>query len=82
MRRIALWLLSTVAAVVLLLSYRTSTMGRPGATAASGSGHGTTRSVRRTPHAGGRHGFSGLGGADPLGPGAGDHHGQRRPIAA
>jgi uncharacterized protein with FMN-binding domain len=33
MRRITLWLLSTVAAVVLLFSYRTSTMGA-GATAA------------------------------------------------
>jgi uncharacterized protein with FMN-binding domain len=45
MRRITLWLLSTVAAVVLLFSYRTSTMGGdPAATAASGSGDGTTTS--------------------------------------
>ena len=35
MRRITLWLLSTVAAVVLLFSYRTSTMG---ATANAGGG--------------------------------------------
>src|SRR5438128_956158 len=34
MRRITLWLLSTVAAVVLLFSYRTSTMGTGTATAA------------------------------------------------
>jgi len=33
MRRIAVWLLSTVAAVVLLFSYRTSTMGTGTATA-------------------------------------------------
>ena len=31
MRRITLWILSTVAAVVLLFSYRTSTMGPAGA---------------------------------------------------
>lgn len=36
MRRITLWLLSTVAAVVLLFSYRTSTMGT-GASASPGS---------------------------------------------
>jgi len=34
MRRITLWLLSTVAALVLLFSYRTSTMGAGGDTAA------------------------------------------------
>ncbi len=39
MRRITLWLLSTVAAVVLLFSYRTSTMGA-GASASSGSSGG------------------------------------------
>ena len=37
MRRITLWLLSTVAAVVLLFSYRTSTVG--------GAGSGTTASA-------------------------------------
>jgi Na+-transporting NADH:ubiquinone oxidoreductase subunit NqrC len=36
MRRIIVWLASTVAAVVLLLTYRTSTMGANGA--ASGPG--------------------------------------------
>lgn len=35
MRRIAVWLLSTVAAVVLLFSYRTSTMGTGTASAGS-----------------------------------------------
>ena len=35
MRRIVLWLLSTVAAVVVLFSYRTSTMGT-GAAASTG----------------------------------------------
>jgi FMN-binding protein len=41
MRRITLWLLATFAAVVLLFSYRTSTMGRqvaPPATAIGGGG--------------------------------------------
>jgi uncharacterized protein with FMN-binding domain len=37
MRRIIIWLASTVAAVVLLLSYRTSTMGANGAPAAVAS---------------------------------------------
>jgi uncharacterized protein with FMN-binding domain len=38
MRRIAVWLLSTVAAVVLLFSYRTSTMGTGTASAGPASG--------------------------------------------
>jgi uncharacterized protein with FMN-binding domain len=38
MRRIVIWLASTVAAVVLLLAYRTSTMGANGAPAAGGGG--------------------------------------------
>jgi uncharacterized protein with FMN-binding domain len=38
MRRITLWLLSTVAAVILLFSYRTSTMGPGGTTAQAASG--------------------------------------------
>lgn len=38
MRRITLWLLSTIAAVVLLFSYRTSTMGSGGETAVSAAG--------------------------------------------
>jgi uncharacterized protein with FMN-binding domain len=46
MRRITLWLLSTVASVVLLFSYRTSTMGTAtsvaGGTAEPGSGAATT----------------------------------------
>jgi uncharacterized protein with FMN-binding domain len=44
MRRITLWVMSTVAAVVLLFSYRTSTMGStPAATAAAtATGPGTT----------------------------------------
>jgi uncharacterized protein with FMN-binding domain len=41
MRRITLWLLSTVAALVLLFSYRTSTMGPGGGTAGPAS-MGTT----------------------------------------
>jgi uncharacterized protein with FMN-binding domain len=35
MRRITLWVLSTISALVLLFSYRTSTMGPGGATAAA-----------------------------------------------
>jgi uncharacterized protein with FMN-binding domain len=38
MRRITLWLLSTVAALVLLFSYRTSTMGAGSSTVATGTG--------------------------------------------
>lgn len=47
MRRITMWLLATVAAVVLLFSYRTSTMGvagPSGGTVFSASGNGTTTS--------------------------------------
>ena len=42
MRRITLWLMSTVAAVVLLFSYRTSTMGADAATAAAAEGAGSS----------------------------------------
>ena len=42
MRRITLWLLSTVAAVVLLFSYRTSTMGTGVSAASVPDGAGTT----------------------------------------
>lgn len=42
MRRITLWLLSTLAALVLLFSYRTSTSGAGTATATTTSGGGTT----------------------------------------
>ncbi|MFG1950929.1 FMN-binding protein [Micromonospora sp. NPDC048830] len=46
MRRITLWLLSTVAALVLLFGYRTSTMGAGGGAgtfaAGTGSGGGIT----------------------------------------
>ncbi|MCP3786187.1 FMN-binding protein [Micromonospora sp. A3M-1-15] len=38
MRRITIWLLSTVAALVLLFSYKTSTMGAGGGTSAIASG--------------------------------------------
>ena len=38
MRRITLWLLSTVAAVILLFSYRTSTMGPGGTSSQAASG--------------------------------------------
>jgi uncharacterized protein with FMN-binding domain len=38
MRRITLWLLSTVVAVVLLFSYRTSTMGSGGSSSQAASG--------------------------------------------
>jgi uncharacterized protein with FMN-binding domain len=45
MRRITLWLLSTVAAVVLLFSYRTSTMGTgSGTSAAAPDGEAATDS--------------------------------------
>ncbi|MFG3298568.1 FMN-binding protein [Micromonospora chersina] len=40
MRRITIWLLSTVAALVLLFSYKTSTMGAGGETSAIASGSG------------------------------------------
>ena len=50
MRRVMLWLLSTVAAVVLLFSYRTSTMGTgsTGAAAASGGDPGQATSTTTT----------------------------------
>jgi uncharacterized protein with FMN-binding domain len=54
MRRVTLWLLSTVAAVVLLFSYRTSTGGGASATigaAVSGDG-GTSTSTTNTSSAG------------------------------
>ncbi|MFI6129085.1 FMN-binding protein [Micromonospora sp. NPDC051141] len=60
MRRITIWLLSTVAAVVLLFSYRTSTMGagESGAVAAGtdpsgGSWSGTDGGAGADPSAGG-----------------------------
>ncbi|MFJ8687056.1 FMN-binding protein [Micromonospora wenchangensis] len=40
MRRITIWLLSTVTALVLLFSYRTSTMGVGGGTSAVAGDHG------------------------------------------
>jgi uncharacterized protein with FMN-binding domain len=43
-RRITLWVLSTLSALVLLLSYRTSTMGVGGAEAAAQPAAGTTTS--------------------------------------
>ena len=45
MRRITMWILSTITGLVLLFSYRTSTMGQSGAagdTVASAPGGGTT----------------------------------------
>jgi uncharacterized protein with FMN-binding domain len=46
MRRITLWLMSTVAAVVLLFSYRTSTMGAAGTgTAAAAGSTGSSTAV-------------------------------------
>ncbi|WP_432991097.1 FMN-binding protein [Dactylosporangium sp. CA-233914] len=54
MRRILLWMLSTVAAVVLLFSYRTSTMG------ASGGGSAPTAAAA-PPAAGSGSGSSGSG---------------------
>src|SRR5258707_892675 len=54
MRRITLWLLSTVAALVLLFSYRTSTMGGDTAsTAVAASGDGGTASDTGNAAAGG-----------------------------
>jgi uncharacterized protein with FMN-binding domain len=52
MRRITLWLASTIAAVVLLFSYRTSTMGAGTATAAA-TADGTTGSTGSTGSTGG-----------------------------
>jgi uncharacterized protein with FMN-binding domain len=40
MRRITLWLMSTVAALVLLFSYRTSTLGGASSTTAAATGFG------------------------------------------
>ena len=42
MRRITLWLMSTIAALVLLFSYRTSTAGGDSSTIAATSGDGVT----------------------------------------
>ena len=55
MRRVTFWLLSTVAAVVLLFSYRTSTMGTgsAGAAAASGGDPGQATSTTTTTSSGG-----------------------------
>ena len=44
MRRITMWLLSTVAALVLLFSYKTSTMGPGGDSSAIASGSGSAGS--------------------------------------
>ncbi|MEV0003808.1 FMN-binding protein [Micromonospora sp. NPDC050980] len=44
MRRITIWALSTVAALVLLFSYRTSTMGAGGETSAAATAGATTDS--------------------------------------
>ena len=44
MRRITMWLLSTVAALVLLFSYKTSTMGPGGESSAIASGSGSAGS--------------------------------------
>jgi uncharacterized protein with FMN-binding domain len=52
MRRIVIWLASTVAAVVLLLAYRTSTMGANGAPAAVGGPGGDAPGVVPAPSAG------------------------------
>ncbi len=51
MRRIIIWLASTVAAVVLLLAYRTSTMGANGAPAAGGGPAGDAPGVVPGPSA-------------------------------
>ena len=91
MRRITMWLLSTVAALVLLFSYRTSTMGagrrrprRPAtspdgsAAAAAGGSGGSAGGGGTGSGAGGAGTYNGSGGADPVGPGAGRHHRRRR----
>jgi uncharacterized protein with FMN-binding domain len=64
MRRITLWLLSTVAALVLLFSYRTSTMGDdgPGTAAVATAGDGTSTDPG-APTGGGTTGSSGTSGA-------------------
>jgi uncharacterized protein with FMN-binding domain len=49
MRRITLWILSTVAAVVLLFSYRTSTMGPVGAQRSPSSPAGSDDGKSGTP---------------------------------
>src|SRR5512142_1065084 len=61
MRRITLWLLSTVAAVVLLFSYRTSTMGT-GTAAAAGTGDGAAPAPTGTAPTGGGAPASGAAG--------------------
>ncbi|WFE41465.1 FMN-binding protein [Micromonospora sp. WMMD998] len=66
MRRITIWLLSTVTALVLLFSYRTSTMGAGGETSAVATGGDPGGSS-----------WSGTdgGGTDPAGSGAGPDSG-------
>ncbi|GAB3088319.1 FMN-binding protein [Micromonospora schwarzwaldensis] len=74
MRRITIWLLSTVAALVLLFSYRTSTMGAgetgavaagtdPGAGSWSGTDGGATGSDPSTDTGGGTGTGTGTGGS-------------------
>ena len=49
MRRITLWMLSTVSALILLFSYRTSTMGTSGGTSGgTGGAAGTPDKVKDT----------------------------------
>lgn len=64
MRRITLWVLSTISALVLLFSYRTSTMGPGGeavATAPGPTGGGTSGSGTGT--SGSAHGGASAGGS-------------------
>ncbi|MFE9652216.1 FMN-binding protein [Micromonospora sp. NPDC006431] len=60
MRRITLWLLSTVAALVLLFSYRTSTMG-PGGASSAAAGGGSDGVVTNPGTATGADGSTGAG---------------------
>ncbi|MFE9206021.1 FMN-binding protein [Micromonospora sp. NPDC007230] len=60
MRRITLWLLSTVAALVLLFSYRTSTMG-PGGASSAVAGGGSDGVVTNPGTATGADGSTGAG---------------------
>jgi uncharacterized protein with FMN-binding domain len=66
MRRIIVWLASTVAAVVLLFSYRTSTMGANGASSGPGAPAGNAPGVVPAPSAGASGSVAGPATADAV----------------
>ncbi|GIH07716.1 FMN-binding protein [Rhizocola hellebori] len=63
MRRITLWLVSTIAGLVLLFSYRTSTMGADTATGSTVTTDGNLSGGSNAEDAGGSGGIGGSGGA-------------------